>query len=306
MPNQARYEVARHTDHYPIYELLDHGTDSSVRICPERGGIVIGARLNGREILYLDKETFYDPDANIRGGIPVLFPICGQLRQGEYEWDGRMYQMRNHGVARNHPWEVEDEQVSENGAEVTLVLQSTPVTLASYPFDFQLRFTCRLNNGVLSIEQAYCNLSNKPMPMTAGFHPYFATEEKDLSYATDAKQYRDYNDETIKPFTGSIDLGRMKESAAFLDASRPEIAFPLSAHTTIRLTYSEQFRYVVLWSVEGKPFVCVEPWTALNEALNDKQGLLDVPPGEALQLEFAIVCVEAKQHTGSRPSSAAQ
>jgi len=283
-----RYEVTHCTDQYAIIELLDHDTDSHVRICPERGGIVIGARLNGRETLYLDKETFYDPQANIRGGIPVLFPICGQLRQGEYEWEGRVYKMRNHGVARNHPWTATDEQTSENGAAVTLVMQSSPETLESYPFAFELRFTYRLRDGALSIEQDYRNLSNESMPMTAGFHPYFAAVDKNLPYDTDARRYKDYNDGSIREFEGSIDIGRMKESAALLDASRPEIAFPLSADASVRLAYSEQFHYVVLWSLEGKPFVCVEPWTALNEALNDKQGLLSVPPGETLHLELSI------------------
>lgn len=288
MTPYSRYEIAHSIDRYAIIELLDRDTDSCVRICPERGGIVIGAKLHGKELLYLDRETFYDPEANIRGGIPVLFPICGQLRQGEYEWGGRTYKMRNHGVARNHPWTVAEEQASENGAAATLVLRSSPETLASYPFDFELRFTYRLADGVLSIEQAYRNLSHEPMPMTAGFHPYFATNDKKLSYDTDAKHYKDYNDGSTREYDGSIDLGTMKESAAFLDAARPEIGFPLSADASVRLTYSEQFRYVVLWSVEGKPFVCVEPWTALNEALNDKQGLLGVPPGETLQLVLNI------------------
>lgn len=283
-----RYEITHNTDRYTIIELLDRGTDSCVRICPERGGIVIGAKLHGRELLYLDKETFYDPEANIRGGIPVLFPICGQLRQGEYEWNGRTYKMRNHGVARNHPWTVTEESASETGAAVTLTLQSSPETLESFPFDFELRFTYRLSDGVLSIEQAYRNLSDEIMPMVAGFHPYFATADKNLPYDTDAKRYKDYNDGSIRAFEGTIDLSEMKESAALLDSDRPEISFPLSEEAAVRLTYSEPFRYVVLWSVEGKPFVCVEPWTALNEALNDKQGLLNVQPGETLPLVLNI------------------
>lgn len=293
MPAKSRYEISRRTDRYPIVSLSDHGTDSSVSICPERGGIVIGARLNGRELLYLDKETFYDSQANIRGGIPVLFPICGQLRNGEYEWGGRTYKMRNHGIARNRPWEIAEEQVSDRSASVTLALRSTPETLASYPFAFELRFTYRLQEGVLSIEQAYSNRSDETMPMIAGFHPYFAAADKNLPYATDARSYLDYNDGKTKPFEGTIDLSGMKESAALLDATRSEIAFPLAADVSVRLAYSEHFRYVVLWSVAGKSFVCVEPWTALNEALNDKQGLLNVLPGETLPLVLKIACVKA-------------
>lgn len=289
----SRYAISRTTDPYELIDLIDLDTDSRVRICPERGGIVIGAELGGRQLLYLDPETFYDPEANIRGGIPVLFPICGQLRGGEYEWEGRTYRMRNHGVARNRPWETAETGSDASSAWAALILRSTPETRESYPFDFELRFTYRLREGVLTIEQEYRNVSDRPMPMVAGFHPYFATAGKKLPYVSDATRYLDYNDGETKPFEGTVDLTERKESVALLDASRPEIAFPLSAEAMVRLTYSKEFQYVVLWSVEGKPFVCVEPWTALNEALNDKQGLLEVKPGETFRAELRIACEEA-------------
>jgi galactose mutarotase-like enzyme len=281
------YEIKEIIDGYPIYELKDAHTDSLVRICPERGGIVIGCRLYGQELLYLDRETFQNPQANIRGGIPVLFPIAGQLVDGQYEWAGQTYRMKNHGVARNHPWEVEAMK-TDGSATITLTLHSNVETLAAFPFEFELRFTYRLQNGVLSIEQQYVNRSQREMPMVAGFHPYFATEGKNLTYVTDATTMLDYNDKMEKPFNGSLNLEGMVESSALLDARKPEIAFPLSKSRKVRLTYSEEFRYVVLWSVEGKPFVCVEPWTALNEALNDKAGLLKVAPGEKLELALHI------------------
>jgi galactose mutarotase-like enzyme len=281
------YEINQIIDGYPIYELKDVHTDSLIRICPERGGIIIGCRLNGQELLYLDRETFLNPQENIRGGIPVLFPITGQLVDGQYEWAGQTYRMKNHGVARLLPWEVEATS-TDGSAAITLALHSNAETLAAFPFDFELRFTYRLQNGVLSIEQQYVNRSKREMPMVAGFHPYFATEGKNLTYGTDATTMLDYNDMRKKPFNGSLNLEDMVESSAFLDAHKPEITFPLSAGRKVRLTYSEEFRYVVLWSVEGKPFVCVEPWTALNEALNNKEGLLMVEPGEKLDLTLHI------------------
>ena len=33
----------------------------------------------GREWLYFDQERYANPANSIRGGIPVLFPICGNL-----------------------------------------------------------------------------------------------------------------------------------------------------------------------------------------------------------------------------------
>ncbi|WP_372662695.1 aldose epimerase [Cohnella sp.] len=289
MNSNERYVINQLNDCFPLYELRDHHTDSRVVLCPERGGIVTECQLHGQELLYLDRETFLNPQANIRGGIPVLFPIAGQLVNGQYEWNGETYRMKNHGVARNHPWEV-IATGTEGSASITLALRSNAETLAAYPFEFELRFTYRLRDGILSIEQKYINLSQQAMPMVAGFHPYFATEGKNLTYGTDATHMLDYNDKLVKPFNGSLDLGGMVESAALLDARKQEISFPLARGRNVHLSYSEEFRYAVLWSVEGKPFVCVEPWTALNEALNDKAGLLMVSPGETLDLALHIAC----------------
>ena len=284
----SRYRISSYEDTYRVYELTDESTDSRVLVCPERGGIVIGCKLHGQELLYLDRATFLDPAANIRGGIPILFPICGQLVGGQYEWEGTVYSMKNHGVARTSAWEVAG-QSAESGAALTIVLSSSEETRSSYPFDFELRFTYRLAEGKFRIEQSYRNLSERDMPVQTGFHPYFATGEgKKLRYASDATQYLDYNDGTIKPFQGEMDLAALVESVALLDAKTPAISFPLGDKGTVRLDYSEDFGKVVLWSVQGKPFICVEPWTALNEALNRKEGLRLLKPREEWKLDFSI------------------
>jgi galactose mutarotase-like enzyme len=281
------WNVRTYTDRYEIYELAEAETDSAVRVCPERGGIAIGCRLHGRELLYLDRGTFLDPSANIRGGIPVLFPICGQLEGGEYEWEGVRYAMKNHGVARISPWEVAGTG-TDGEASLTLVLRSGEATMASYPFAFELQFTYALSGGALAIRQSYRNLSDRSMPVQAGFHPYFATAAKKLRYDTDATRYLDYNDGREKPFDGAIDLSGLVESVALLDPRTPRIAFELDGIGRVEMRYSKVFGKVVLWSVEGKPFVCVEPWTALNGALNRKEGLIPVAPGDALEAELTI------------------
>lgn len=285
---ESSYQITTRNDTFQIYELIESATESRVQICPERGGIVIGCQLNGVELFYLDRATFLDPKANIRGGNPVLFPICGQLVGGEYEWEGVTYKMRNHGVSRTEAWEVAA-QKTDGEASLTVVQRSDATTLAAYPFEFELRFTYRLKNGKLNIEQSYRNLSDRPMPVQAGFHPYFATgENKKLTYRSDATKLLDYNDNQVKPFEGTFDLSGKVESSALLDAKTPSISFPLQDLGTVTLDYSEQFNKVVLWSVEGKPFICVEPWTALNEALNTKEGLIMVAPGESLHLDLGI------------------
>jgi len=282
------FKVEQYNDIYPLYILSEAATDSSVTICPERGAIAISCKLHGEELFYLDRATFTDVDQNIRGGNPILFPICGQLTNGRYEWEGTEYAMRNHGVARNRPWEVVSTGDTE-AASITLRLRSDESTRAEFPFDFELLFTYSLRNGKLELHQSYNNLSSSAMPVYAGFHPYFNTASKAIVYDTDATRYLDCNDNIEKPIEGTIDLNDKQESFFLLDASRRDIAFPgPQEQGTIHMTYSDVFKYVVLWQVDGKPFVCVEPWMALTDELNRKQELPLIAPGELLEADFTI------------------
>jgi galactose mutarotase-like enzyme len=64
---------------YVHWEYIHPETGDRLRIVPERGGIVTEWRCGDREVLYFDQERYADPTKSIRGGIPVLFPICGNL-----------------------------------------------------------------------------------------------------------------------------------------------------------------------------------------------------------------------------------
>ena len=50
-----------------------------IKFCPKRGGVITNWVSDGNEILYFDEERFMDDTKSIRGGIPILFPICGNI-----------------------------------------------------------------------------------------------------------------------------------------------------------------------------------------------------------------------------------
>lgn len=270
---------------FDVYELIDTEAGSWLKVVPERGGIIIGYGVGGEEILFLNKDTLINPEKNIRGGIPILFPISGQLDGGEYEWNGRRYKMKNHGVARNQPWEVVETKATETDAAIMLRLTSNLETKKEYPFEFELMFTYRLTNKMLMIEQQYRNQSAEAMPIYPGFHPYFKTSVKALTYQTDAKTYLDYNDMEVKEINGpdSLDLSDKKESFVLLDAADRKISFELpDRKKQITLTYGDEFKYVVLWTEKDQEFVCIEPWMALTNELNRNEELVMVGAGQTL------------------------
>ena len=282
------YSVNIYEDKYPMYELREESTNSWVKLCPERGAIITSFGVNGKELLYLDKDTFYGSDANVRGGIPILFPISGQLKNGKYELNGKTYSMKNHGVARINPWQV-IEVCSENKSSIKLSLKSNDETERAFPFKFEVVFTYILKNGNLTIKQKYYNNSREAMPIQAGFHPYFEALSKNISYETDASKYLDYNDMQVKAYTGSIDLTNMVESAALLESAGNKIAFELTElNRKITIDYGREFKYIVVWSVKDKNFVCVEPWMEKNNAFNTLEGLNYVEAGHSLETYLNI------------------
>ncbi|WAH36475.1 aldose epimerase family protein [Alicyclobacillus dauci] len=283
------YIVREFVDKFKMVELKNEANNSWVHICPHRGGIVTSFGVEGKDLLYLDKTTFYDESANIRGGNPILFPVCGQLLDGHYEIEGVSYRLKNHGFARNKPWQVIDTVADEDKASVTLRLQSDGETKAVYPFDFELEFEYVLMDNQLIMNQKYTNSGETTMPMYAGFHPYFPTTEKDLAYETDATSYLDYNDMVEKPYEGHIDLAPLVESVALMDTKVRRIGFqPPGYDKKIVLEYGDVFTNVQIWSVQGKDFVCVEPWMARTYAMNTGEGLVHVEPHQTLDTHLTI------------------
>lgn len=286
------YEIKVYDDKFKIYEAIDSDTNSWFKVCPERGAIIISYGAYGEEKLYLDKDTFYDINSNIRGGIPILFPVCGRIENKEYVLNEKKYIMPNHGLARINKWEVV-ETGSKDCAFIKLSFKSDDNTKKSYPFDFEIIYTYILKEGKLSIEQEYKNFTEEEMPFYAGFHPYFKSNLKKLKYGIDATKYLDENDGLVKEFNGTIDLQGLVESPIFLDSiERKTIFKPCKDEKELLLTYGDIFKYVVIWSVDGKDFVCVEPWMGIYNSLNTGKDLKTLKNNESYKTFFNIEVVK--------------
>lgn len=211
--------IALKQQQYKTYILSDQTTQSQLEVVPERGGMITSWQVQGKDLLYLDMERFANPDLSVRGGIPILFPICGNLPDNTYTYKGQQYKLKQHGFARDLPWEV-TEQVTQDTVSLTLVLNSNEQTRAAYPFDFQLAFTYQLLGNSLEIRQRFTNLSNESMPFSTGLHPYFLAPDKtQLQFEIPASEFQDQITRTIHPFSGNFDFNRDEIDVAFRQLS---------------------------------------------------------------------------------------
>ena len=268
---------------YPHWSFTT-ATGDELRVVPERGGLVTGWRSGGQEWLYFDAERYADPTKSTRGGIPVLFPICGGLAGSP---------LPQHGFARDLPWQLEELATAAGasaGPGVRLSLVDTEATLAVFPHAFTLELDYRLTPGCLAITARISNTSaaaSPALPFSLGLHPYFAVQDLaavqleglpercfdhiPMAEAATAGQ--------LERLTTGVDfLAHPSGAVRLLDAAAPAGGRWIAMETQAPLDLA------VVWTEPPRPMVCLEPWTAPRGAMASGDRLLQVPPGETLEL----------------------
>ncbi len=259
-------------------------------LAPSRGGILTRFTVGDRDVLYLDDATLLDPTKNVRGGNPVLFPSPGPLAGDRFEWRGKKGAMKQHGVARNMAWRAE---VTSEGS-VLLRTASDDTTLAQFPFRFALAYRYTLAGPRLRIDQRIENTGDEPMPFAAGFHPYFAVRDEDKTKTrvpTNAKRAWDNVAKREIALARPIELAAPEVDLHLVDHGSSEASLELADGARVVVRGSAEYGRWVIWTLAGKDYVCLEPWTAAANAINTGESLLVVAPREAKELfvEFELV-----------------
>ncbi|MGF1568348.1 MAG: aldose epimerase [Nodosilinea sp.] len=278
------FAIALKADRYPTYVLSDTDTAARLEIVPERGGIATRWQVKNQDIFYFDADRFADPGLSVRGGIPILFPICGNLPGNQYSLKGQTYSLKQHGFARDLPWQVASQSITD-AASLTLELTSSEATRAQYPFDFKLAFTFELHGHILDLRQRFTNRSDQPMPFATGLHPYFLVSDKaQLDFEIPANEYRNHITGDIESFGGAFDFSQDEIDIAFQNLTAAA-ATVTDADLKRRLTvsWSADYAKLVFWTVKGKDYYCLEPWTAPRNALNTGENLLIIDPQQTLE-----------------------
>lgn len=284
------FNISVKQEQYLTYILSDEKNHSRLEVVPERGGIITSWRIQGQEIFYLDKKRFANPELSIRGGIPILFPICGNLPDNIFTYKGKEYSLKQHGFARDSAWKVAD-QSTDDSAKIILSLTSNSETKSVYPFDFELVFSYEIQGNKLTILQSFLNNSEEEMPFSAGFHPYFWCRNKTkLQLNIPATEYQDqitkktysldnpldYNEEEIDIIFKSIN----GNNTGFIDQERK---------LKLSIDYSDLFSSLVFWTVKRKDYICLEPWSAPRNALNTGENLIYIQPGETKEAFIEMI-----------------
>lgn len=259
---------------------LDNG-HACVEVCPARGALVTSFVTRGDELLFLDEATFADTSKNVRGGVPILFPLAGAAPPGSA--------MKQHGFARTAQWA----QLEASDARIVLGLVSSAATKALFAHDFELRYAISLEGDALHLEWVVRNTGDDAWPLQLGLHPYFRVPVGQKARArveTDATRAYDNGAKVFVEVTEPLPLGGGDEvDVHLLNHSPAGTVLHRGDGSAIRLEWSSTFHTLVTWTLPGQPFICVEPWSSPSLPARDGAPLPMLRPGDEAKFELTVL-----------------
>lgn len=240
---------------------------------------------------------------------PILFPVCGQLRDGTAVIDGKKYPMPLHGFARDYEHQI----AGLKKDRVALSFTDSPETRKMYPFSFSLFVRYTLDGKVLRCRYDVENHSGGSMPFSVGYHTGYRCPLSDHSDARDCTLVFE-NEETLSRLLTEDNLISGKRVPFLQNERNIDLFGPWFPGTCImenpRSRYLELqdrrtgksvrvgiagFPQLVVWvGHEDRPFVCIEPWYGLpdeKDACGDfrrKKGIVTLDDGKTFSCEQTI------------------
>ncbi len=207
---------------------------------------------------------------------PVLFPLVGSLRGGNYRLDGKHYPMGQHGFARDMEFELK----SQSDHEIWFSLASNEETLQKYPYAFLLEIGYELRESTVVVKWKVSNPSDSQMYFSIGGHPAFCCpiaageNQEDYKIWLDAKEQVTASvianglvtDEkevyTLEDGCLQITEHLFDKDALVIENNQVQKVALVRPDGSHYLTVCFDAPLFGIWSPPGKkaPFICIEPW----------------------------------------------
>ncbi len=284
--------------------LSDGGT--TAELAPEVGARLMRWSVNGRPVLHWPAEADWSAPAKIRGGNPLLFPLIARtFLDGKIGFwrgpDGVVRPAPMHGLVRAARFET----VERGEARVVMRTAWEESMAEAWPFPFVFTVEYALEAGALAVAFTVENTGAETMPFSVGNHFYFevpAAErgEWELTgqFASCARQDAAGAIVPVAPPAGGGVLSDPEMIDLFHIGPPPggpllrhrrdgrEVLFELLPDAA----GTNPWYAVTTWTESSSSdFYCVEPWTALPDAVHNGRGLRRLKPGarETLRLRLS-------------------
>lgn len=280
----------------------------------EEGAGLFSINWDGTELLdHVSDDGFGGDGAHGQ----ILAPWPGRVSGGTYSYEGKAYQLplddhthcaAIHGFVRWMTWA----PARRDPTSLTLVARLLGHPGYPFCFDFEQSYTWLPDRLALSFRAT--NVGQRPAPFGYGCHPYFTVGLPRVDAGVlraPAKEYLEV-DEHLNPLPpprsvegGPFDfreprpigdahldltltgLERDAGGEATVTFASPDGARVISCH------YGPAVKFVQLFSGDTLPTgqrqgLAIEPYTCAPNAFNNGLGLLEVAPGETVEVDWSI------------------
>lgn len=256
-----------------------------------------GAELSSLKNLKTGIEHLWQGNSEFwTGQAPNLFPVIGLLKDGEFTYEGKTYQMPKHGFVRHN----ENIKLKEKtDSKLVFELEFSEETLKIYPFKFRFQISYTLNQNKLQVGHKVVNLDDKALYFSLGGHPAFnapiSNNEAYEDYYLEFDQKLDLrthlldqnglvsaNTEGILDNEDKIRLHKNlfdNDALIFKNIQAKKVSLKSqNSGEILNVEYSD-FKNLGVWAKPSAPFVCIEPWLGIadpadtNKEFTTKEGI---------------------------------
>ena len=238
----------------------------------DHGAEIRSLKKNGTELMWQADPKYWGRTS------PVLFPLVGNYWEKKSRHNGNVYEMSQHGFARDMDFTL----ISQGNDEILFELKDNDQSHEKYPFPFVLRIGYKVSDSGVEVKWIVKNPSDGDIFFSIGGHPAFTCDlEKDalkfysgteaLNTAVSANIIADDGSgclsDKVKEFSltdGIMPLSYelFDEDALIIEDRQADRVSLLDPSGKELLTVSFDAPLFGIWSPAGKkaPFVCIEPW----------------------------------------------
>jgi len=223
-------------------------------------------------------EMMWQADAAYWGRTsPVLFPLVGNYYEKKSIYQGKTYELGQHGFARDMDFEL----VKEATDELIFVLKDTEETLQKYPFHFELQIRYVLQGTTVQVRWTVKNTNEETMYFSIGAHPAFNCdldtyrlrfEKNDVPcdsltaniIANDGSGCLSDETEKLQLQNGLLTMSDelFAKDALIIEKQQADVVTLVNPDGKTVVSVTCPTPLFGIWSPVGKhaPFMCIEPW----------------------------------------------
>lgn len=255
------------------------------------GAEIVSVLKDGKEKMWCGNPDVWAMHA------PVMFPVCGGIKDDKFIYEGKEYTLGKHGFARFMEFEVE----SAEDEKAVFLLRSNEETLKQYPFDFEFRIAYTINGGEIKVEYITKNVGSGDMYFSAGAHEGYACDEGIENYTIVFEKEEELVSNVLEGNLlgyNTVELGKNTkelklkdeffkvDALVFLNLKSKKVWL---RNDTTGESFSVSFEgadYLLLWTKYKAEYICIEPWFGISDFTDsdmdfvNKRGITKLMPNE--------------------------